>query len=332
MLKAKILLSAGFVTIAAFLISDIMSATQQLPATYGKAQGLVSSVTTPASTSVFTPTSTTSSGSGSSAVTASTFSDTTQNWAGYVSSGGTYTTISGSWKVPSVIAGSEAIASDATWIGIGGDTTDDLIQVGTQNVAENGQVTSGTFYEQLPDTSQSISSVNVSAGDTVTASIKEVADGEWSITIQDVTNGESYTNTVAYNSSESSAEWIEEAPSDGDGIVPLDEFGSVTFTGGSTTENGSLVSIAGSNARPVTMDNEERQTLTAVSALNSIGDGFVVTRTDASSDNVEASGYDVVPGGWTRHEPGISGYMGRGYGHHSWPQNSYTSPSAYTER
>ena len=157
-------------------------------------------------------TSSTSFGSGGAQTTVST-SNTTDNWAGYVSTGGTYTGITGSWIVPSVSATSDSTAADATWIGIGGDTSSDLIQVGTQDMMSAGQQTTGTFYERLPDTAVSIPTVSVNAGDTINASITEVSTGEWKISITDVTNGQSFTNSVAYNSSESSAEWIQEAPS-----------------------------------------------------------------------------------------------------------------------
>jgi hypothetical protein len=316
----------GLVAMASWLIADITSTIRQVPVTYGKAAGLASSVTPQTPTSSSTSTLTNPNGS---VTDASAISDTTENWAGYVSTGGTYTTVSGSWTVPSVVAGAGPVAADATWIGIGGDTSSDLIQVGTQNVVEDGQVTPGSFYEQLPNTSQAVPNLSVSAGDTITASIKEVATGEWSISIEDITNGESYTNTVAYSSSESSAEWVEEAPSDGNAIVPLDQFGTVTFTGGSTTENGDTVSIAGSNAQALTMDDEEGQALATTSALSS-GD-FTVTRTDVSGDStVGGDQYSDIPGGWTRHEPGLSSYGGWGRGHRSWSQ-AYASPNGYTE-
>jgi len=330
MIKAKLIILTGFILMAGWLMADIISATRQLPTTYGGAVGFTSSRVPQSSTSTPAPSPTTSPDNPSgNAETAASTSDTTDNWSGYVSTGGTYTTVSGSWKVPSVVASTDPVASDATWIGIGGDTSDDLIQVGTQNVVEDGQVTPGSFYEQLPDTSQAVPNLSVSAGDTITASIKEVSAGEWSISIEDVTNGESYTNTVAYNSSESSAEWVEEAPSDGSSIVPLDEFGTVTFTGGSTTKNGSTVSIAGSDAQALTMDNEEGQAVATTSVLNTNGDGFVVTRTDESDDSGIGIGqYGNVPGGWTRHEPGMSAYGGWGRGYRS--QQGYVSPDAYT--
>src|SRR3989344_2656482 len=47
------------------------------------------------------------------------------NWSGYAAHG-TYTGVSGSWSVPRVTSGASAVASEATWVGIGGITHTDL--------------------------------------------------------------------------------------------------------------------------------------------------------------------------------------------------------------
>ena len=320
--KIKLAALGTFAVLIGLAAAIVLSGLQQLTPTFGTALSGLTSPSQPhqVSTSSFT---TSPSGSTGSTESAASTSDTTTNWAGYVSTGGTYTSVSGSWKVPNVTASDDPLAADATWIGIGGDSSDDLIQIGTQNMVESGQVTTGTFYERLPETSETVPGVNVNAGDTVTASVKEVASGEWTINIADLTNGESYTNTVAYNSSESSAEWIEEAPSADTGVMPLDSFGSVTFTDGLTTENGSTRSIATSNAQAVTMDNEANQALTSTSVLNSGGDGFTVSRTSASSDASSYGQFTTIPsGGWTRHEPGRDAW---GYGQGS----AYSQPDVY---
>jgi hypothetical protein len=68
------------------------------------------------------------------------------NWAGYVATGGTFTSVSGSWIVPQVNA--TGTSSDATWVGIGGTTSRDLIQTGTRAVVNsNGQVS----YQETPE-------------------------------------------------------------------------------------------------------------------------------------------------------------------------------------
>jgi hypothetical protein len=323
MVKSKLMILGMLLAVAGFAVADAATALRQLPVAYGSFAGSTNTTAPQVSTSSYTPSTATSAGSG----TTSSASNTTMNWAGYVSKGGTYTAISGSWRIPNVTVGSDPVASDAAWIGIGGDSSSDLIQVGTENIVENGQVASSTFYEQLPQGSETIPTVTVSAGDKVSASIKEVTGGEWDVTISNLTNGESYNNTVYYNSSESSAEWVEEAPSDGSSIIPLDEFGSVSFTGGSTTENGKTVSIAGSNAQPLTMDNEAGQALTTTSAITDGGSGFTVTRTGASND-ISGGQYVTVPEGWTRHEPGLGSYGGGwGQSRREWAQ--YGDPTSY---
>jgi hypothetical protein len=275
-------------------------------------------------TTTTTPSSTQTPSSGSTPVSTAPSNDTntttassqavdtaTTNWAGYVSTGGTYTAVSGTWTIPTVTADDNSVSADATWIGIGGITSTDLIQVGTQNLLQNGQITSSTFYEQLPDTSENIPTITVSPGDTVTASISEISSGEWSISIKDMTNGESYSNVEYYDSANSSADWIEEAPTDSNGVIPLDKFGSVGFANGSTVENGSTVSIADSNAEALVMENGEGEALTSTSAITS-GGNFTVTRTDASADTVDTNepGTTYIPRGRSSYEPGLRGEGG----------------------
>src|SRR5580693_2390477 len=55
------------------------------------------------------------------------------NWAGYTASGGNFTSVTGTWDIPQ-ISGSASPSADATWVGIGGVTTQDLIQAGTQAI------------------------------------------------------------------------------------------------------------------------------------------------------------------------------------------------------
>jgi hypothetical protein len=65
--------------------------------------------------------------------------------------------------------------------------------------------------------------------------------GNWQISITNNTSGQSYQTTAQYASSESSAEWIMEAPAASNGILPLDNFGSVSFTAASAIQNSQTV-------------------------------------------------------------------------------------------
>jgi hypothetical protein len=198
------------------------------------------------------------------------------NWSGYVAINGTFTSVTGTWVVPQV-AGSHHSAADATWVGIGGLNRNDLIQSGTQDIVSRGRVTPLAFIEMLPDAGQTIP-VSISSGDSITVTLTASTANQWKITFQDNTNKQMYTTTVIYASSFASAEWIEEAPSRGNKILPLDDFGSVQFSQGLTVKNGGRVTIARSNAQPIILDNKSNQTLAAPSSLDNGGTDFTVTR------------------------------------------------------
>jgi hypothetical protein len=186
----------------------------------------------------------------------------------------------------------------ATWVGIGGVSTHDLIQAGTQDVAAgNGQAEFQTWIEMLPQASQQVP-VAVLPGDVVTVSIDEqgTGSGNWQISITNNTSGQSYQTTVQYASSESSAEWIMEAPAASSGILPLDNFNSVPFTAATAVENGQTVDLSQTAAQPITMLNANDQPLAVPSAIANDGSSFSVARTTAPA-TATAGGPGRRPGG-----------------------------------
>ena len=96
------------------------------------------------------------------------------------------------------------------WIGIGGGCIDagctatdsTLIQTGTeQDVDSTGAASYSAWWELVPAPSLTISNMTVAPGDHMHASISEVVPDSdvWTITLQDVTRGESFTRqTVPY--------------------------------------------------------------------------------------------------------------------------------------
>lgn len=207
-----------------------------------------------------------------------------RNWSGYAATGGKFTAVSATWTVPNVSP--QTSGTDATWIGIGGVETNDLIQAGTQAIVESGQVVYSAIWETLPDVAQPVP-LAINAGDQITVSIAQQERGTWQISISDATNGQSWTKSVKYDSAHSSAEWIEEAPSTGRlAILPLDSFGSVTFTSATAVENGQTRTIAQTGAQPIAMNNGMGQILAQASNLDASGTSFTVTRTDISAPSV----------------------------------------------
>ncbi len=214
---------------------------------------------------------------------------TSRNWSGYVATGGTsYTSVSGTWIVPKPDPNVAGI--DATWVGIGGANTTDLIQAGTEaTVNGDGTVTYDAWTETLPQSTRTIS-LAVSAGDTVSVSITEQTAGVWLIDMKNVTTGRTYTTTIRYNSSKSSAEWIEEAPSLGRSIAPLDSFGTVKFTAGGVVVDGKKLTVSGAGAKAVTMADGANQPLAVPSGIGSDGSSFSVTRTSNPGTNTGTGG------------------------------------------
>src|SRR5687768_5884701 len=215
----------------------------------------------------------------STTTTPARITDTSSNWSGYVANGGTYTSVTGTWVVPHV--GATTTGADATWVGIGGVTGTDLIQAGTQaTVTGDGSVTYSAWTEILPDYSRT-APLQVTAGDTVTVTITEQSSGLWLIVMQNNTTRDTYEKTLRYDSSRSSAEWVQEAPSTSRGIVPLSDFGSVRFSDGSAVRDGVTLDLAALGATPVAMVNRAGQLVALPSTLGADGSSFVVTRTSA---------------------------------------------------
>ncbi len=205
---------------------------------------------------------------------------TSSNWSGYAATGGTFTSVTGTWTVPNVSATTSG--ADATWVGIGGVGSRDLIQAGTQATVSGGDVQYDAWIEMLPASSRPVS-LSVAPGDSVTVTIAQQSGEDWAITIRNNTTGGRYATTVRYRSTNSSAEWVQEAPSVGRGTVALDHFGSISFTGATAVRDGKTMSLSALGAEAITMINGARQPLATTSIVGGDGTSFTVTRTDAET-------------------------------------------------
>ncbi|MFL5825019.1 MAG: G1 family glutamic endopeptidase [Thermoleophilaceae bacterium] len=176
------------------------------------------------------------------------------NWFGYnqgtLEQGGKqFNSITGDWTVPTAsqhTKGQDAYSSD--WIGIGGGCIDanctvgdsTLIQTGTeQDVDTAGTPSYSAWWELIPGPSIDISNFPVSAGDHMHADISETVAGAnvWKITLSDVTKGNTFTTTVPYASTHTTAEWIEETPlliGTNAGLAPLPNLTKTPFSAATT--------------------------------------------------------------------------------------------------
>jgi hypothetical protein len=200
-----------------------------------------------------------------------------RNWSGYAATGGKFTSVTGTWTVPQPSAGS-VTATAATWVGIGGAQSHDLIQAGTEEtVPTAGSVRYSAWIEMLPSASHRVA-LQVSPGDSVTVTIAQQSAGNWLISMLDNTTGQKYQTTVQYSSSLSSAEWIEEAPSGGRRVLPLENFGTIQFSATSAIKDGKTLSLAQLGAKAITMIDNRGQAIATPSTLASSGNGFSITR------------------------------------------------------
>ncbi|MST34807.1 hypothetical protein GHK86_19025, partial [Acidimicrobiaceae bacterium USS-CC1] len=152
------------------------------------------------------------------------------NWSGLVMTGTGIQGAEGAWTVPAVAG---AVGTDsATWVGVDGASNSDLIQTGTAQTPGGGY---SAWWEILPAVSVTItdaagSPAPVRPGDSILASVQEVHAGTWTIYIADQTQGWYFQQNFSYSGPGTSAEWIEEAPTDnGQQTAPAD-FGTVDFS------------------------------------------------------------------------------------------------------
>lgn len=231
-------------------------------------------------------------------------SGSSRNWSGYQASNGKFSQVSANWTIP-IISGYSYTSADATWVGIGGIVTSDLIQIGTQNIIEkSGNISTSAFYELLPDVSQTIP-VSVKSGDSVSANLSEQGRNRWLIAFKDNTTGQTFSTLVKYNSSYSTAEWIEEAPSSVRRELPLDNFGSISIKDASAMRNGNQVSIAQANSGTITMVNDLGLSLATPSNLGSDGANFTISRSNIPSSSMGISEFDPNSGSWRRQGVGL---------------------------
>ena len=158
------------------------------------------------------------------------------NWSGYIRAGSTagpFTSVSGSWTVPTVDPAQDGYSS--TWVGIDGATSGDqyLIQTGTEADVVNGRAGYQAWWEVITPADEAPETVftglTVHPGDSISASVSQAASGRWTMRLRDNTTGHSASHTVAFAGPGTSAEWIQEDTDVDGSISPAPDWGSVTF-------------------------------------------------------------------------------------------------------
>jgi hypothetical protein len=209
-------------------------------------------------------------------------SDTSTNWSGYAAStsAGAVTAVSGAWIVPTVTGTGSGTTYSSAWVGIDGFNSSTVEQTGTEMDVTNGKASYSAWYEIYPNAPVTIP-INVHPGDAISASVTYNGGGKFTLKLSDSDGNQSYTTTQSLaNPQLSSAEWIVEAPSSSRGVLPLANFGSVTFTTASATISNTNATINNSSAWAAATLNqinmESTQGTVEATTSGIIGSGFAV--------------------------------------------------------
>ncbi|KAI0040156.1 acid proteinase [Auriscalpium vulgare] len=175
------------------------------------------------------------------------------NWAGAVwdSAAGTYTSVTGTFVVPTPKAPSSGSGtySAAAWVGIDGDTCGTaILQTGVDFTISGSKVSYDAWYEWYPDYSYDFSGIPISTGDTIKLTVTASSTKAGTAVIENVTTGKTVTKSLTSSAAlcEKNAEWIVEDYDSGNSQVPFVNFGTVTFTGASATTGSGTVGPSGS--------------------------------------------------------------------------------------
>lgn len=236
------------------------------------------------------------------------FDDYSLNWAGYYVSGNTYTYATATWTVPTIQTTNSGYSS--AWVGIGGvNGNGNLIQTGTEQDCASGSTTGGEMkYHGLDQTlinkpidsasktnggksssckpvyyawweiyptnaEQKITTMTVSPGDVMTAFVQQLTPGVWTISITDVTKGQSFSTQVTFSPDQTTAESIIERPAlctiFNCKLTNLANFGTMTFSN-SAAQTSSNYFNSFSNA-PITMLDNSFKIMAQPGSLASSG-------------------------------------------------------------
>lgn len=204
------------------------------------------------------------------------------NWAGYAVTSGrhTVTDVKGSWIVPSIQGTCPSTNQYSSfWVGIDGFSSSTVEQTGTDSDCQGGSAVYYAWYEFYPKPSHLIASLTISAGDTISADVS-FSGSAFKATIKDVTTGKSFSTSAKVSAQRTSAEWIAEAPSSSGGVLPLADFGNVSFG----TDYTSVASTNDATVSGTTHDIAGFGNIQKIDMVNNAGTASKATPSSLSTD------------------------------------------------
>jgi Peptidase A4 family len=154
------------------------------------------------------------------------------NWSGYAVTGanGAFSSVSASWTEPTATCSGRGHQYASFWVGLDGYSSNSVEQTGTDSDCSNRTGQYYGWYEMYPAAPVNFSNT-VRPGDAMNASVTFSGTQTYTLVLHDAT--QNWTQTIVKNSSgdaRSSAEVITEAPSSSSGVLPLADFGTVSYS------------------------------------------------------------------------------------------------------
>jgi Peptidase A4 family len=159
--------------------------------------------------------------------------DQSTNWSGYAATGasGAFRSVSASWTEPTGRCTSRRSHQYSSfWAGLDGFNSNSVEQTGTDVDCAGRTANYYGWYEMFPAAPVNFPN-RVSPGDKLSASVTFSGTQTYTLVLKDST--QNWTQTITANQSglaRSSAEVITEAPSSQFGVLPLADFGTVSYS------------------------------------------------------------------------------------------------------
>jgi len=217
------------------------------------------------------------------------------NWSGFAQNNGKttgpFTGVKATFVVPTVTEPAKGTKYSSDWVGVGGWNEGTLVQDGIEADNMNGTPFYQAWTEILPAAEDPLR-LTIHPGDTIKASVREIAHNTWKMKVKDLTTGLKASRTVSYTSSGASVEVITERPCIADGCTSVNDLATLTQTSNETylpatlttsapgptaVYHPALTRLAGQTLYDISMYNDaDTRVIATPSNANAQKDGFTI--------------------------------------------------------
>ena len=198
------------------------------------------------------------------------------NWSGYADTGSGYSSVTGKWTEPTATCTSTTSLA-AFWVGLDGFNSSSVEQDGTLIECYRSTAYYYTWWEMYPSNAIQVVGSTLRPGDSITASVVR-SGNSYALKVTDASrSGDNVSTTQSCSCSNSSAEWIAEAPSGSSGVEPLSHFSTWSLSSATVATTSKSGVISSFTDDEITLVDSSGNVEAQPSALNSSGNAFSVT-------------------------------------------------------